>query len=206
MTITAMHLERIDTVAAVLEALGAKTVLDLGCGDGPLIARLAETPGVERIVGIDSDPAALALLEAQLAHRPRAIDVELRAGDLLAPDPGLAGSDAAVLVEVIEHLEPTRLSVLETALFGTLRPRAVVLTTPNADFNELLRVPRHRYRHPDHRFEWGRGKFRAWARGVARRWGQAVSFRDLGAVHPALGGSSQMAVFRRVGVPGAPQR
>lgn len=196
MTVTPMHRARIDAVCQVLAELRAGSVLDLGCGDGPLLARLAASAQIERIVGIERDAAALARLAARLEHDPAGRAVELRVGDLLAPDPALAGFDVAVLVEVIEHIDPTRLSVLETALFATLRPRAVILTTPNADFNGLLGVPRRRLRHPEHRFEWGRARFRSWARGVGQRRGQTVAFRDLGGAHPDLGGPSQMAVFR----------
>lgn len=197
MSITSTHAARVESVAAVLKETGARSVVDLGCGDGPLLQRLAQDQRLRRIVGVDIDRAALGRLEETLAAATPRVTVDLVAGDILAPAPAGADLDAAVLVEVIEHLEPTRLSVLEKALFRTLRPSMVVITTPNAEFNDLLGVPRHRHRHPDHRFEWGRAKFRAWARGVASRWRQAVSFRDVGGAHPTLGGPSQMAVFRR---------
>ena len=52
-----------------------------------------------------------------------------------------------------------------------LRRRPSIVTTPNGEFNALLGVPAHRFRHPDHRFEWGRAKFRTWAEGVAKQHG-----------------------------------
>ena len=83
------------------------------------------------------------------------------------------------------------------AVFRAMRPATVVITTPNADFNALLGVPGHRLRRPDHRFEWGRARFRCWAEGVARRNGYAVACRDLAGAHPLHGGASQMALFER---------
>jgi hypothetical protein len=58
-------------------------------------------------------------------------------------------------------------------------------------------VPAHRRRRPDHRFEWGRARFARWAEGVAARHGYGVERRDVAATHPAYGGPSQLAVFRR---------
>lgn len=80
-----------------------------------------------------------------------------------------------------------------------MRPDMVVITTPNADINPLLGVPPHRMRHPDHRFEWGRARFRGWCDRAARAAGYAVTLHDIAGHHPDLGGASQMAVFRRCG-------
>jgi hypothetical protein len=101
----------------------------------------------------------------------------------------LTGFDAATLVEVIEHIEPDKLSLVERAVFRDMRPALVIVTTPNSDFNALLGVPGHRMRHPDHRFEWGSARFRAWAAGVARRNGYDVTCGN-------VAGGTQMAVFR----------
>ncbi|WP_287188615.1 hypothetical protein [Rhodovulum sp.] len=108
----------------------------------------------------------------------------------------LAGSECAVLIEMIEHIDPGHRSRLEHAVFGQMRPRTVIITTPNAEFNSLLGVPPHRFRHPDHRFEWPRARFRSWGRRVAAAWRYYVRFRDIAGAHPDLGGASQMAVFR----------
>ena len=107
----------------------------------------------------------------------------------------LCGFDCAVLVETIEHLDAERLGALERSVFGFLRPATVVVTTPNAEFNTLLGVPAHRFRHPDHRFEWDRARFRRWAGSVAERRGYLVRCSDIAGHHPQLGGASQMAVF-----------
>ncbi len=196
---TWLHEERLAAVEAELLAGGAARILDLGCGDGALLLRLACAPQVRRIVGIDLSAAALARLRGRLAALSPSAEVTLVQGSLTDADPAHAGFDAAALVETIEHLDPAGLSALERALFARLRPGRVVLTTPNAEFNPLLGVPAHRLRHPGHRFEWPRARFRRWAEGVAERHGYAVACRDIGGRHPDLGGASQMAVFRRAG-------
>ena len=203
---TDLHEARFVAVLDIVLASGARTVLDLGCGDGALLLRLAETPGIERLVGIDQSPAALAALRQRLdaVPAPAAAKVALREGSYARSDPELRGFDAAIMVETIEHIDPERLSAVEHAIFATLAPALVVVTTPNADFNPLLGVPDQRMRHPDHRFEWGRARFGSWANGVARRHGYRATLHDLGGSHPVLGGPSQMAVFRRPARPFSP--
>jgi small RNA 2'-O-methyltransferase len=189
------HQERLAAVQEVVRQLGPARVLDLGCGAGDLMLPLLDLPGITQVVGLDLDGGALARCRARLAAHPQGDRATVRQASLTDPYPDLVGFDCACLVEVIEHLPPTSLPALEGAVFGTLRPRAVVLTTPNAEFNDLLGVPRTRLRRPDHRFEWTRAQFRNWAQGAAARQGYAVAFRDLAGAHPDLGGASQMAVF-----------
>ena len=69
------------------------------------------------------------------------------------------GWHAAVLVEVVEHLDPEPLAALGPAVFGRLRPPLVVITTPDAGYNEVMatagvRLLHNGLRNRDHRFEW----------------------------------------------------
>jgi 3' terminal RNA ribose 2'-O-methyltransferase Hen1 len=195
---TPLHEQRLRAVQRILRARGARSVLDLGCGEGDLLTRLLAEPRIEKIVGIDASQDALQRLRARLetltAHGPGA-RVELIHGSMTESRSAFAGFDCAVLLETVEHIDPQRLSVLERAVFATLRPAVVVITTPNAEFNPLLGIAANRFRHPDHRFEWGRSKFRDWTQGVARRNGYRVACSDLAGRHPEYGGASQMGVF-----------
>ncbi len=56
-------------------------------------------------------------------------------GALTYTDKRLVGYDAAVLCEVIEHLDEPRLPALEYAILGSARPATVVVTTPNVEYN-----------------------------------------------------------------------
>ena len=195
-----LHEERLEAVHAVVRGSAAARVLDLGCGDGDLLMRLVEDPRHSELMGVDICRASLDRLRARLAAKGLpAGRVTLCEASMTAPPRALSGFDCALLVETIEHLEPADLSRLEPALFRRMRPRTVVITTPNADFNPLLGVPPHRMRHPGHRFEWGRAKFRRWCGRAAEAAGYAVGFADVGGRHPDLGGASQMAVFRLAG-------
>jgi hypothetical protein len=64
-----------------------------------------------------------------------------------------------ILIEVIEHLDPEPLALVPAAILGSLKPRLVVITTPNGDYNPIMHklgvpVPPGRFRNSDHRFEW----------------------------------------------------
>lgn len=201
---TDLHRERFDAVIEMLRWSGARSIADLGCGEGELLLRCAAELEVERLAGMEADPARLAVLKTALAQQPAgAVEIALFGGSLLEPEPALAGYDAVLLVEVIEHVDPDRLSAVETAVFARMRPGLVIVTTPNVEYNPVLGVPPHRFRHPDHRFEWDRAKFRSWAEGVAARQGYRAGFADIAGRATPEGRSTQMAVFRRPGSGGA---
>ncbi len=108
----------------------------------------------------------------------------------------MSGFDAAVLMEVIEHLDPPRLGALERVVFGAARPGAVVVTTPNAEYN-VRYEGLSGMRHPDHRFEWTRAEFAQWADRVAAEHGYTVRLSGIGEVDEDLGSPTQMAVLTR---------
>src|SRR5262245_61132297 len=164
-----LHARRLETVADVLRQSGATRVLDLGCGEGKLIRRLLEEPHFREIVGVDVSPRALemAARHLKLDHPPAKGRVNLLQGALTYRDRRLEGYDAAAVVEVVEHFDPSRLDSFERTLFEFARPRLVVVTTPNADYNALFPGLPAGLRHRDHRFEWSRTEFGAWASGVS---------------------------------------
>lgn len=192
-----LHEERLQAVSTVVRDSGAARVLDLGCGDGDLFVRLVAEPGLVELVGMDICRTSLDRLRGRLAACDTVFPrIDLREASMTEPSPDLAGFDCAVLIETIEHIDPDQLSKLERVLFHTMRPKTAVITTPNCEFNQLLGVPPHRMRHPDHRFEWDRAQFRRWSARVAKAAGYIVTVTDIAGLHPDLGGASQMAVFR----------
>lgn len=193
--------QRLMTVMAALRSCGAKRVLDLGCGEGKLIRELLKDRQFEEILGMDVSVRTLevAARRLNLERLPdhQANRVKLIHGSLTYRDKRLAGFDAASVVEVVEHLDPPRLKAFERVLFEFARPRTVVVTTPNREYNVTWEtLPAGQFRHADHRFEWSRQEFQGWATGIAARFGYEVRFLSVGPEHEALGPPTQMGVWR----------
>ncbi|QEV08846.1 3' terminal RNA ribose 2'-O-methyltransferase Hen1 [Streptomyces prasinus] len=197
---TPLAVRRREAIITALGASGASRVLDLGCGQGQLVQELLRNPAFTEIVGVDVSMRALTIASRRLKldrmGERQAARVKLLQGSLSYTDKRLKGYDAAVLSEVIEHLDLPRLPALEYAVFGAARPRTVLVTTPNVEYNVRWEsLPAGHVRHGDHRFEWTREEFRAWAAEVAERHGYEVEFVPVGPEDPEVGPPTQMAVF-----------
>ena len=194
--------QRHGVVLATLRNSGAKRVLDLGCGEGKLLRELLREKQFEEILGMDVSIRSLEIAQERLKMdrlpTQQAERIRLIHGSLMYRDKRLEDFDAAAVVEVIEHLDPPRLSAFERVLFEFAKPGLVALTTPNREYNvkwEMLGGGE--FRHSDHRFEWTRQEFQDWANGIATRFGYAVRFSGIGAEDEILGTPTQMGVFTR---------
>jgi 3' terminal RNA ribose 2'-O-methyltransferase Hen1 len=177
-------------------------VIDLGCGEGRLLSRLARAKQMTKLVGVDVSPRTLEIARERLhvdelsEHRRERI--ALFQASLTYRDARFAGFDAACAVEVIEHIEPSRLGAFERVVFEFAKAATVIVTTPNAEYNAKFEsLPAGKMRHRDHRFEWTRAEFERWARATAERYGYTVRFVPIGEVDDALGPPTQMGVFSR---------
>lgn len=174
---------------------------DLGCGEGKLLRELLADQQFTEILSMD-----LSVRSLEIAHRRLKLDrlperqrerIRPIHGALTYRDEWLANFDAAAIVEVIEHLDPPRLAAFERVVFEHARPRTVVLTTPNREYNVVWEsLPAGEMRHSDHRFEWTRTEFEDWAGGVAGRNGYSVRYLPVGPEDSTHGAPSQMAVFQ----------
>ncbi len=195
--------QRLGAVLAALRGSGARKILDLGCGDGKLLRELLKDKQFDQIVGMDVSIRSLEFAQKRLKldrlPARQAERLQLIHGSLIYRDKRLAGFDAAAVVEVIEHLDPPRLSALERVLFEFARPQVIVLTTPNRDYNVMWEtLPAGQLRHSDHRFEWTRLEFQEWANRVGEQHSYSVRFLPIGPENELVGPPTQMGVFHRV--------
>ncbi len=197
-----LNQQRYHAVLAALKASQAETVIDLGCGDGKLLRELLADKQFDQVVGMDVSMRSL-----EIAHKRLKVDrlpqrqanrLKLIHGSLMYRDKRLEGFDAAAVVEVIEHLDPPRLSAFQRVLFQFARPATVVITTPNQEYNQTWEtLPAGQFRHPDHRFEWTRAEFQEWASQVAQQYGYSVRFMAVGPEDVDLGSPTQLGLFER---------
>ena len=197
-----LAVERRGVVAGVLRELGARRIADIGCGEGALVGELLKDPMIGELIATDVSARALIRAKRRLHYD----DLPDRQRDRLRflqssvtySDERLAGLDAVVLMEVVEHVDPPRLPALAHSVFRAARPAAVVMTTPNSEYNvRFPSLPAGNFRHPDHRFEWTRPEFESWSHEVAPRYDYSVDFRPVGPVDPEVGPPTQLALFRR---------
>ncbi|UYM06162.1 3' terminal RNA ribose 2'-O-methyltransferase Hen1 [Solicola gregarius] len=199
---TPLFRARHEAVVAELRRSGAQRVVDLGCGSGALLEALLTERGITELVGADVsayalERAARRLHVEQMTERQRD-RLTLMQTSLTYRDDRLAGYDAVVLMEVIEHLDPALLPSAEQNVFAAAAPATVLVTTPNADYNAAYEgLANGTLRHHDHRFEWGREEFAAWVERICDTHAYAARIEGIGDVDERLGAPTQLAVFTR---------
>ncbi|MBR8839669.1 MAG: 3' terminal RNA ribose 2'-O-methyltransferase Hen1 [Stigonema ocellatum SAG 48.90 = DSM 106950] len=196
-----LNQQRLNAVVTALKTNGAKRVIDLGCGQGNLLKILLGDSFFEQITGVDVSYRSLEVAQQRLdrLHLPRNQwnRLQLIQGALTYQDKRFTGYDAATVIEVIEHLDPPRLTAFERVVFEFAQPKTVVITTPNIEYNvRFENLPALKLRHKDHRFEWTRTEFQNWANSVAERFSYTVQFQTIGQEDPEVGSPTQMALFR----------
>jgi len=197
-----LNQQRLGTVISVLKQHEAQRVIDLGCGEGRLLQMLLRDTPFSQLAGMDVSYRILEITQERLhldrlppKQRER---ITLFQGSLMYRDQRLGGYDAATVIEVIEHLDSPRLAAFERVLFEFARPRLVILTTPNAEYNvKFAGLPAGKFRHRDHRFEWTREEFQEWATLIAQRFGYTVRLLPIGPEDATVGAPTQMGVFVR---------
>lgn len=199
--------QRRGAVLAAVRATGARRIGDFGCGEGVLVADLLADRSVEQVVAVDVSARTLEIAARRLGldrmtEQQRA-RLRIFQSALTYRDDRLSGLDAAVLMEVIEHVDPPRLAALERTVFSHAAPGAVIVTTPNVEYNVRFQtLPSGTKRHRDHRFEWTRAEFQAWADRVAAEHGYAVRFLPVGTDDLEVGPPTQLAAFTKVAASG----
>ncbi|MCL2180131.1 MAG: 3' terminal RNA ribose 2'-O-methyltransferase Hen1 [Treponema sp.] len=195
-----LNAKRLGSVVAALKNCKARSVIDIGCGEGNLLRFLVREKQFERVTGADVSSLALTRAKEKLrideANDSLREKVSIFQSSLLYKDIRFKGYDAACVIEVIEHLDTARLSAFERVLFEFTKPRYVILTTPNKEYNvKYENIDENKLRHGNHRFEWTRDEFQTWARKIADQYGYTVKFSGIGEIDDELGASTQMGVF-----------
>ena len=197
-----LHTIRHNRVVEEIQRLPIKTVVDLGCGEGKLLKALLPIKQLTQLLGMDVSNRALEIAKKKLKlKQPNSLSkdrLQLIQSSLTYVDERIKGFDAALLVEVIEHLDTSRLKQLEKVVFGFAAPEFILITTPNQEYNTLFEtLPAGRFRHADHRFEWSRPEFQAWGSSLCQQYGYQVNYLPIGPEDAQYGSPSQMAIFQK---------
>ncbi len=194
---------RLEAVVSMLERTGARRIIDLGCGGGKLLEQLAPEQFVEILAGADISHAALQVASRRLKlelHPLRKNRISLFQAALTYRDERFSGYDAVCALEVIEHIEPSRLQAFERVIFEFAAPPYVIITTPNREYNvRFENMEPEALRHSDHRFEWTRAEFKAWCERMGNTFGYLHEILPIGELDDQVGPPTQMVVFSKMG-------
>src|SRR5439155_18598690 len=102
------------------------SVLDVGCGTGSLLLRLADALPAASLTGIDVSPANVRAARAQQAAHPAAARLQFETADYLAYAAAPASFDAIVSDGVL-HLIPGETTVLLRKLADDIAPGGVLV-------------------------------------------------------------------------------
>ncbi|KAG9301776.1 hypothetical protein G9A89_003323 [Geosiphon pyriformis] len=206
--------QRRGLVNQVLRKHQVTSVFDFGCGEGALLSFLVqpfEDGPIVRLAGIDICSEILKSTSKNCSPwdhdheflRLTPLTVDLYQGSIDVADERLCGYEAVVCMEVIEHVDPPVLEKFFEVVLGAYKPKILIVTTPNVEFN--IYFPQLKYGTPeailridDHRFEWTRKEFQEWALSGADKYNYSVEFSGVGRLKdsdPAVGFATQIAIF-----------
>ncbi|KAK4795886.1 hypothetical protein SAY86_028212 [Trapa natans] len=213
--------QRVEYAVGRIRQSDATSLVDFGCGSGSLLESLLDyATGLEKIVGVDISVKSL-IRAAKVLHSKLSKDSStiksavLYDGSIIELDSRLCGFDMGTCLEVIEHMQEEQAHLFGDIVLGSFRPKTLIVSTPNYEYNVILRgssAPNQeedadeksqaggqsfKFRNHDHKFEWTRRQFESWASKLATKHNYMVEFSGVGGSHDIEPGfASQIAVFR----------
>ncbi len=143
-------------VVQLVRDSGAGTVLDVGCGEGFVLERLAESGLPVDLYGLDNSASAVAEAQGRLGDRARILEGDAR-------DPPFDQTfDLVVMTEVLEHIpDPAQM----LPVLAAFTREHVVLSVPWEPFFMGLNFLRGKHlsawgNDPEHINHWSRAGFR----------------------------------------------
>jgi SAM-dependent methyltransferase len=125
-----LHTAYVRRAIQIIRSAGAKTVLEVGCGDGWNCGEMVEA-GLD-VVGIDWSVRGIAYASA-LVPKARFLRTDVRSTEFIERFP--QQFDAVALIEVIEHIPPNDCVEAIRNIVKPLKPGGIfVMTTPSENF------------------------------------------------------------------------
>lgn len=188
-----------------------KKIIEFGCAELKYFTFLKTLPDLEQAVMVDIDEELLnrcyrrvdPSLVDFIDGREKKLNVEVWRGSISVAHECLLGADVVIGIEIIEHLHADVLEGVPENVFGYIKPKVAMFSTPNSEYNIYFDgLLENGFRHDDHKFEWTRAEFAEWGEDILRRYPDYV-VKYFGIGPPPQGATkdvgyvSQLAVFVR---------
>lgn len=175
-----LETRRHEAICAQIRKSGYGSVIDLGCGDGKLLAHLRSQGFYGRMAAMDVSLFNIEFAKKRLARQQGELPA-LFASSLTYRDDRIKGYDIAVLSEVLEHFEPEILDIVMDNTLGFASPRLLLASTPNREYNNRYPgLKNGALRHADHRFEFDGPGFAKWCEKMAAKYEYACEILPVG--------------------------
>ncbi|XP_029649715.1 small RNA 2'-O-methyltransferase-like [Octopus sinensis] len=200
-----LNVQRYEAVRKELGKENVESCIDFGSSECRVIDQFSQIASLKQLALVDLDRntlvANLHRLTPRLMHYSRSVQltVNVYEGDVTKYDSRMKNYDAITMIELIEHLIPEDLKKCCNTVFNQLRPKLVVVTTPNCQFNVVFGMTAGEMRHWDHKYEWTMAEFQSWGDEMCTSFGYKVEYSGVGVTDlvPDVGFCSQIAVFKR---------
>ena len=194
-------------------------ILDLGCGEGKLITYLLSLElGLSQIFGIDIDGNSLEIAKNHIENiikywkiddrkmalynkkkSTKCINIDIFKENLLTKNEYFKqifhNIDLITFIEVIEHLPVNDAENCFDIILGYYKPKKLIVTTPNKDYNVLFEMKDDQMRNDDHKFEWTKEEFYRICTKFGYKFNYIVEFDGVGFYNEKYGYSTQICYF-----------
>ena len=171
---TALSEMRYDWFYNKIKEMDIKQVFDIGCGSGKLLEKLQNIDGID-LFGYDCSDSVL-----KIASRYVNKNVKLLFGSLIYFDESLLNKECFILCEVIEHLKKFQLDLAINNIFNVYKPKYVLISTPNQEYNKYYNLKRNEKRHSGHIFEWKTNQFLDFANKIKKKYHYKFKYEGIG--------------------------
>lgn len=115
------------------------TIVDVGCGDGWLVSRIAKRFPERTVVGVDVSPGGLRLARSMSGFS----NLSFAQCDIVREVPAGAPFDCGTLIEVLEHVPVAEAPAFVAGLSRLIRPGGKLFVTVPSTNLDVRRIKRH---------------------------------------------------------------
>ena len=183
-----VRFQRFKTIISVLANYDINSIIEFGCGNGYFIPMLISQNKYSKIAAIDKNEKKINKLKSKYK------DVIFYNGSFLKENNEFRQYDCIIGIEIIEHLFEDEINVLSKIIFSKIKPKVIIFTTPNIEYNINLPILHGGFRNIDHKFEFNPKELNQYGKSICLKY---QSYKYYTGFCDRLG-ATQIIVFERI--------